>query len=473
MPSSPSKPRIKPSIHTTPMEVEVGSNTSAHKIGFSPWWSGLSSLVERMKEMAVGLSKKVKKIVKDDPRRVAHCFKVGLALTIVSIFYYVTPLYEGLGVSTMWAVLTVVVVMEYTVGGTLSKGLNRAFATLLAGSLGVGAHQIAVLCGDKGEPILLGLFVFTIAAGATFSRFIPEIKARYDYGVTIFILTFSLVAVSSYRVEELIQMAHQRVSTIAIGVATCLGTTVFVFPVWAGEDLHKQVANNLDKLATFLEGLEAECFGEKARCENLESKSFFQVYKSVLNSKPSEDSLFNFAKWEPGHGQFGFRHPWKQYQKLGALSRQCASAMDTLSSYITTFPKSQATATDVELRLQIRAACAEMSSESAKALRELSSAIRTMTAPASANRHVAASLEAAANLRSALSEDVALSEIVHLAIISSLLAELVLRTAGIAGSVEELARLARFKQTEPARRSTVKPVDVGEKPAQVAINVED
>lgn len=98
------------------MEVEVGSNTSAHKIGFSPWWSGLSSLVERMKEMAVGLSKKVKKIVKDDPRRVAHCFKVGLALTIVSIFYYVTPLYEGLGVSTMWAVLTVVVVMEYTVG---------------------------------------------------------------------------------------------------------------------------------------------------------------------------------------------------------------------------------------------------------------------------------------------------------------------------------------------------------------------
>lgn len=133
----------------------------------------------------------------------------------------------------------------------------------------------------------------------------------------------------------------------------------------------------------------------------------------------------------------------------------------------------QATATDVELRLQIRAACAEMSSESAKALRELSSAIRTMTAPASANRHVAASLEAAANLRSALSEDVALSEIVHLAMISSLLAELVLRTAGIAGSVEELARLARFKQTEPARRSTVKPVDVGEKPAQVAINVED
>jgi uncharacterized membrane protein YccC len=62
------------------------------------------------------------------------------------------------------------------------------------------------------------------------------------------------VAVSSYRVEELIRLAHQRFSTIAIGVATCLFTTIFVCPVWAGEDLHNLAAGNLDKLADFLEG---------------------------------------------------------------------------------------------------------------------------------------------------------------------------------------------------------------------------
>uniref|UniRef100_A0A453BYI0 Aluminum-activated malate transporter n=1 Tax=Aegilops tauschii subsp. strangulata TaxID=200361 RepID=A0A453BYI0_AEGTS len=148
--------------------------------------------------------------------------------------------------------------------------------------------------GAQGEPILLAIFVFLLASAATFSRFIPEIKARYDYGVTIFILTFSLVAVSSYRVEELIQLAHQRFSTIVIGVLTCLCTTIFVFPVWAGEDLHKLTAGNLDKLAQFLQGLESECFGEKAAGENLEGKAFLQVYKSVLNSKASEDSLVSF-----------------------------------------------------------------------------------------------------------------------------------------------------------------------------------
>ena len=47
-------------------------------------------------------------------------------------------------------------------GGTLGKGLNRTFATFLAGSLGLGAHHVAALVGERGEPVLLGLFVFLL-----------------------------------------------------------------------------------------------------------------------------------------------------------------------------------------------------------------------------------------------------------------------------------------------------------------------
>ncbi|KAK9137743.1 hypothetical protein Sjap_008337 [Stephania japonica] len=43
-----------------------------------------------------------------------------------------------------------------------------------------------------------------------------------------------------------------------------------------------------------------------------DDKSFLQRYKSVLNSKTSEESFANFASWEPGHGGFKFRHPWTQ-----------------------------------------------------------------------------------------------------------------------------------------------------------------
>ena len=91
-------------------------------------------------------------------------------------------------------------------------------------------------------------------AGSTFSRFVPKIKARYDYGVVIFILTFSLVTVSGYRIERLLELAHQRLSTILIGGATCMIISLFVCPVWAGEDLHKLIASNIEKLANYLEG---------------------------------------------------------------------------------------------------------------------------------------------------------------------------------------------------------------------------
>lgn len=69
----------------------------------------------------VGFALKLKKLGKDDPRRIIHSFKMGLALTLVSIFYYFKPLYEGFGLAAMWAILTVVVVFEFTVGKQLLK----------------------------------------------------------------------------------------------------------------------------------------------------------------------------------------------------------------------------------------------------------------------------------------------------------------------------------------------------------------
>lgn len=69
-----------------------------------------------LSSVVVGFARKLAKIARDDPRRVAHSFKVGLALTLVSVVYYVTPLFSGHMDNTMWAVITVVVVMEFTVG---------------------------------------------------------------------------------------------------------------------------------------------------------------------------------------------------------------------------------------------------------------------------------------------------------------------------------------------------------------------
>ncbi|XP_020686998.2 aluminum-activated malate transporter 8-like [Dendrobium catenatum] len=454
--------------------MEAAARTNQN-VGVTSWLP----LFQNLKDKAAKLGKKLKKIGKEDPRRILHSFKAGLAISLISIFYYVNPLFTSLGSSsTMWAVLTVVVVMEFTAGGTLSKGLNRTFATLLAGALGLAAQRLAALSSHSaGEPILLSVFVFLLAAMATFSRFVPEIKARYDYGVTIFILTFSMVAVSGYREEELIKLALQRLSTIAIGVATCVAISIFVFPVWAGEDLHNLLPANIDKLACFLLGLEREYFGEKMGSgQILEEASFLiSTYKPVLNSKPTEDLLANFARWEPGHGCFGFCHPWKLYLKIGALTRQCAYSMEAISSHISTSKNSKVVITDTEFKERIRIACAEMSSETGKALAELATAIRQMRTPSTAvAQHLSNATTASESLKTlSPAKDASLPEILQSATTAFLLSAVVKSAHHLATAVEELSRVAHFKRQDQAHKdSAVKPVAGGESPPHVVVEIE-
>ncbi|KAF8039376.1 hypothetical protein BT93_B1798 [Corymbia citriodora subsp. variegata] len=317
--------------------LEVGVAASQERAGaLARAWRRLIGLPKNLTAKVVEVAKKAMKLGRDDPRRVTHSLKVGLALSLVSLFYYLQPLYSGFGVNAMWAVMTVVVVFEFHVGATISKGLNRGLATLLAGALGVGAHHLASLSGKTCEPLMLGFFVFLQAAGATFMRFFPRIKAKHDYGMLIFILTFALVSVSGFREDEILGFAHQRLSTVFIGSSVCLIVSVIVCPVWAGEDLHHLIALNMEKLANFLEGFGDEYLRESEDSDSNQDKLLFREYKSVLETKSKEESLAIFASWEPCHGRFRFRHPWKQCLKIGASIRRCAYRIEALDGYLTT-----------------------------------------------------------------------------------------------------------------------------------------
>lgn len=97
--------------------MDIESTTQLNKAGFfGRCGSYLKALPGNSKSKVINFTKSIKKIGKDDPRRVFHSLKVGIALTLVSLFYYSRPLYDSFGVAGMWAVLTVVVVFEFSVG---------------------------------------------------------------------------------------------------------------------------------------------------------------------------------------------------------------------------------------------------------------------------------------------------------------------------------------------------------------------
>ncbi|CAI8592824.1 unnamed protein product, partial [Vicia faba] len=311
----------------------------------------LKTLVKKLWTKLVMFTKFIKEISQDDPRRFIHSFKVGLALVLVHILHHFRPSFYGFGDNIIWAVLTVVIVLELSVGATIGKGFNRMFATGLAGALGVASNEITTLCGDKGKVVMTSIFIFVIAERVTFMRFSPKLKARYDYGMIIFILTFCLVSLSDVSGHELLEMAYERLLTIIIGSSIAITVCIFIYPVWIGKDLHNMIAGNIEKVADFLEGFGDEYFNNLENSEDENDKEFLHKYKRVLSSKSTEETMADLARWEPRHDRFRFRHPWKQYLKIGNLTRFCAYKVEALSEYL------QHSKTPYEFRSRIQESC--------------------------------------------------------------------------------------------------------------------
>jgi len=76
----------------------------------------LRTLVKKSWAKVVKVINMVKEIGQDDPRRVIHSFKVGLALVLIYILHHFRPSFYGFGDNIIWAVLTVVIVLELSVG---------------------------------------------------------------------------------------------------------------------------------------------------------------------------------------------------------------------------------------------------------------------------------------------------------------------------------------------------------------------
>ncbi|VFQ82233.1 unnamed protein product [Cuscuta campestris] len=263
-----------------------------------------------------------------------HSFKVGVALVLVSLLYVLDPLFHQVGQNVMWAIMTVVVVFEFYAGATISKGINRGIGTILGGLLGCLAAFIArKLGGFLHGTIVVAIAVFIVGVGATYVRMMPRIKRKYDYGALIFILTFNLVVVSGVRADKVILLARDRLSNIGMGFAVCVLTSLLLFPQWASDQLHSSTSSTFLHIASSLQGCLDEYMAISDEKKSGESADV-SACKRILYSKANDESLANFAKWEPWHGKFGFSYPWDKYMEIGEALREVAAIVISLKACI-------------------------------------------------------------------------------------------------------------------------------------------
>ncbi|KAB5564560.1 hypothetical protein DKX38_004614 [Salix brachista] len=240
---------------------------------------------------------------KEDSNRVKFAFKVGLAMR-----------------------------MLFSQGATFNRGFNRALGSLLAG-IAIAVAQLALQCGRVTEPIIIGISIFLIGAIASFMKLWPSL-VPYEYGFRVILFTYCLIIVAGYRMGNPIRTAMDRLYSIAIGGLVAVLVNVLVFPIWAGEELHKELVDSFNSVADSLE----ECVKKYLEDDGLDHPEFsrtvmdefpdepdYRRCKSTLNSSAKLESLAISAKWEPPHGRFRhFSYPWSEYVKVGAALRYCA-----------------------------------------------------------------------------------------------------------------------------------------------------
>ncbi|PIA32712.1 hypothetical protein AQUCO_04400124v1 [Aquilegia coerulea] len=273
-----------------------------------------------MKKMMVVIKDEILNTGKEDPRRMVHSLKVGLALTLASLLFLLNPVFHDIGSNSVWALQTVIVVLEFTAGATLCKGVNRGIGTLSAISLAFIVQIITHHSGRLGSPVCMGISIFVIGASTTYARFISSLK-NYDHGVTVFLLTFNSLVASGYHDRTVWKSMFQRIYTIGIGCVICLIVSVFILPYWSGEDLQNSIIKKFEVLAELVQAEIEKYFQENKDKEednkSSDDSSIEKKYQEILECSSKDESLATYASWEPRHSRYCY--PWQQYMQLESV----------------------------------------------------------------------------------------------------------------------------------------------------------
>ncbi|KAG4918702.1 hypothetical protein JHK82_056134 [Glycine max] len=271
----------------------------------SPKRSFLDALSDRVVSFhnwSRDFASKLYEMGRSDRRKVLFAVKAGLSLAIVSLVIYIEE--EQFSKYSVWAILTVVVVFEFSIGATLNKGFNRALGTFSAGVLALGIAQLSVLVGRAFEELIIVKLVL---------------------------------------VADLLDLL--------VPVVLCLGC-----------------------VNGYLQCVEYERIPSKILVYQASDDPLYRGYRTAVQSSTQEETLVDFALWEPPHGPYKmFNYPWRSYVKVSGALRHCAFMVMAMHGCILSEIQSPP-----EKRLVFYDELQKVGVEGAKVLRTLGSKVERM-----------------------------------------------------------------------------------------------
>ncbi|EEF33248.1 conserved hypothetical protein [Ricinus communis] len=314
-----------------------------------------------------------------DPRKVIFAIKMGLALSIV-YFLIFSKANRDISQYSVWAILIVILMFEYTIGVTFIKSFNQLLGTLCAGILAFGFAELSLMVGKREEIVILcGIFITGLFASHL--KLYPTMKP-YEYGFRVFVLTYCILMVAGNRTSESTERIVTRLVPIALGACVCLVVNVSVYIIWSGNVLHSLLVKQLKDVASSLEGcvngylkfVEYEKFTSKNLTCQAHDDPLYNGYRSVVDPTSKEEDLLGFANWEPAYGRFKmFNYPWRNYVEVCDALRHCAFIVMALHGCILSEIQAPAATRQV-----FQSELHRVGAEAAKVLRELGCKVEKM-----------------------------------------------------------------------------------------------
>jgi uncharacterized membrane protein YccC len=163
-----------------------------------------------------------------------HAIRVSAAVLAAYLLTALLRLPQG-----YWAVFTAVIVVQSSLGATITASIERLMGTILGGAVGAGAAMLHARFPEAGGPIL----AVTAAALTFFAAVRPAFKTA---PITAVIMLIGMTT----HLDPLVA-AFYRVAEITVGGLVGVAATLLIFPARA----HVAVVENAQKIASLLADL--------------------------------------------------------------------------------------------------------------------------------------------------------------------------------------------------------------------------
>jgi uncharacterized membrane protein YccC len=211
------------------------------------------------------------------PAQLKHAFKTALAAVLAYALTQALNLPQG-----YWAVISVVVVMQANLGGSLKAGWSRILGTAVGAAL--GALTLSVL---QPSHLALGLGTGLAILVCAYFTYLHE-------SFRLAGLTASIVILMGQEGESYWTVAATRFLEIAVGVGVALAVSLLVWPSRAGRQLRLGVAKALRQEAQFYRII-LDC----RLASDCEKKAMSQARADQDQTLRRNLGLLNEAKNEP------------------------------------------------------------------------------------------------------------------------------------------------------------------------------